>query len=466
MRKPHMRDGGQHWLGAAASCSCRKCRFLPCRTSICDIRATVSSVQPQRPLRRCIPKVESVHVMQGTLMTARLGSLAVMVVEDHGFQRGIALKLLGELGVGRALEAANGREALDRLSVMPEAPDVVLVDLDLPEMDGIELIGHVANRKLARAVVVLSALDPSLLNTVQTMARASGLRVLGTVEKPLTVAKLAEVLGHFHLAHEEQQDDAPLDLAAGELVAALEADEFEPWFQPQVSLASGHVVGVEALARWTRHGQVILPGRFVPQLEEAGLIDRFTERMLYKSCRWRARWLASGLDLRMSVNVSMLNLAKVDAADRYQELVQQAGVKPRDVVLEITESSVMGEAANVLNVLARLRLKGFGLAVDDFGTGYSSLSQLSQIPVTELKIDQGFVSGAPRQARKRAVVETSLELAKKLDLGTVAEGVQTVEEWQMLAELGCQLAQGFLIAPAVSGNAVPERLTHWRKPGN
>jgi EAL domain-containing protein (putative c-di-GMP-specific phosphodiesterase class I) len=168
----------------------------------------------------------------------------------------------------------------------------------------------------------------------------------------------------------------------------------------------------------------------------------------------------------MSVNVSMLNLAKVDAADRYQDLVQQAGVRPRDVVLEITESSVMGEAASVLNVLARLRLKGFGLAVDDFGTGYSSLSQLSQIPVTELKIDQGFVIGAPRQPRRRAVVETSLELARKLDLGTVAEGVETLEEWQMLAELGCHLAQGFLISPAVAGSVLPERLSHWRKPGN
>jgi EAL domain-containing protein (putative c-di-GMP-specific phosphodiesterase class I)/CheY-like chemotaxis protein len=398
-------------------------------------------------------------------MTARLGQLSVMVVEDHSFQRGIALKLLAELGIARALEAANGREALDRLSALKEGPDVVLVDLDLPEMDGIELIGHIANRKLAKAVIVLSALDPALLNTVQTMARASGLRVLGTVEKPLTASKLAEALSHFHNAHEENTGDVPLDLAPGELAAALEHDEFEPWFQPQVSLASGHVIGVEALARWSRHGQIVGPARFIPQLEKEGLIDRFTERILYKSCRWRARWAASGLELRVSVNVSMLNLAKVDAADRYQDLVQQAGVRPRDVVLEITESSVMGEAASVLNVLARLRLKGFGLAVDDFGTGYSSLSQLSQIPVTELKIDQSFVTGAARQSRKRAVVETSLELARKLDLGSVAEGVETLEEWQMLAELGCQLAQGFLIAPAVAGSVLPERLSHWRKPG-
>ncbi len=122
------------------------------------------------------------------------------------------------------------------------------------------------------------------------------------------------------------------------------------------------------------HGdQVLLPAQFLPQVEREGLIDAMTESMLRKSCRWRTRWSASGLDLRLSVNVSMLNLARVDTADRYQQIVQQAGVRTRDVVLEVTEGSVMGEAASALNVLARLRLKGFGLAIDDFGTGYSSL---------------------------------------------------------------------------------------------
>ncbi|HJU41077.1 MAG TPA: EAL domain-containing response regulator [Tahibacter sp.] len=397
-------------------------------------------------------------------MTSRFAPLSVMVVEDHGFQRSIALRLLAGLGVERAYEAANGREALERLAAMAEPPDVVVVDLDLPEMDGIELIGHVAGRRLARAIVVLSALDPSLLHTVQTMARASGLRVLGTVEKPLTAGKLTDVLQHFHQEHEEDRADVPLDVDRRVLAEALDADEFEPWFQPQVAIASGHVVGVEALARWMRDDGIVMPAQFVHLVEREGLIDAFTDRMLAKACRWRARWAASGLELRLSVNISMLNLAKVDTADRYQRIVQQAGVKPRDVVFEVTESSVMDEAANALNVLARLRLKGFGLAIDDFGTGYSSLAQLSQIPFTELKIDQGFTTGAARQPRKRAVVETSLELARKLDLGTIAEGVETVEDWQMLAELGCAHAQGFLIGPAVAGGVLIDQVQHWRPP--
>ena len=137
---------------------------------------------------------------------------------------------------------------------------------------------------------------------------------------------------------------------------------------------------------------------------------------------------------------------------------------PSDVMLEITEGSLVTDAARGLGVLARLRLKGFGLSIDDFGTGYSSLAQLSHIPFTELKIDQGFVAGAWQQPRKRAVVEASLDLARKLGLEVVAEGVATVEDWQMLAELGCGMAQGYLIAAPTAGEEIPQAVARWRRP--
>ena len=140
------------------------------------------------------------------------------------------------------------------------------------------------------------------------------------------------------------------------------------------------------------------------------------------------RWRAQGLNLRVSVNVSASTLSGADVADRYEQIVRGAGSRPEDVLLEITESNDMGDTARGLAMLARLRLKGFGLSVDDFGTGYSSLAQLSQIPFTELKIDRGFVIGSPRLPRKRAVIEASIDLARKLRLQVVAEGVETMEE--------------------------------------
>ena len=207
-----------------------------------------------------------------------------------------------------------------------------------------------------------------------------------------------------------------------------------------------------------------MPRHFVPVVERSGLADALTETMLVEACRWKRRWDQSGLRLRLSVNVSPATLHDPAAADHYQRLVQELGVDPSEVVLEITESLVMADAARGLGVLARLRLKGFGLSIDDFGTGYSSLAQLSQVPFTELKIDQGFVAGVHAQPRKRAVVEASLDLARKLGLETVAEGVETTEDWQVLAGLGCDAAQGYLISPAVPGEELVATIGRWRRP--
>jgi EAL domain-containing protein (putative c-di-GMP-specific phosphodiesterase class I)/CheY-like chemotaxis protein len=396
-----------------------------------------------------------------------LSSLSVMVVEDHGFQRRMALRLLTELGIGELSEAADGNSALHLLDRMPQPPDVVLVDLDMPGMDGIEFIGHLAQRHLARAVALVSALDPALLNTVQTMARAYGLRVLGSVEKPLTRDKLWAALTDFEEILHATDDEEVVEVSVAMLRTALDSGEIGPWFQPQVEFSNGKAVAVEALARWRRpDGRIVRPHNFIPLIEREGLVDSLTDHMLAQGCRWKRRWEQQGLRLNLAVNVSPTTLSDEGAADRYQQIVKDHGVDPSEVVLEITESSVMADAARGLGVLARLRLKGFGLSIDDFGTGYSSLAQLSQIPFTELKIDQGFVSGAQAQPRKRAVIEASLDLARKLDLDVVAEGVETIEEWQMLAELGCGMAQGHLIAQPVPGEELAAVLSRWRRPGH
>ena len=396
-------------------------------------------------------------------MRSRFSQLSVLVVEDHDFQRQVALRLAQQLGVGNTLEATDGRHALDVLGGHMQSVDVVLVDLDLPHMDGIEFIGRIARDGLAHAVVVLTALDPALMNTVRIMARASGMRVLGTVEKPLTEAKLTDALDLYFTTESPDDEESHPELDEGLLVEALANNAFEAWFQPQVAIDSGFVTGVEALARWNLNGHQIAPTRFILELERRDLIYALTESILGQACAWQKRWRDEGMHVDISVNLSMHNLIDTAIADRYQAIAQSAGVNPHGITLEITESVMMKESAKVLNVLARLRLKGFGLAVDDFGTGWSSLAQLAQIPVTELKIDRGFINAAAKDARSRAVVETSIELGRKLGLTTVAEGVCNIEEWQMLAELGCTRAQGELISLAVPGEQLPGAIEKWRR---
>ena len=394
-----------------------------------------------------------------------MSALSVMVVEADGATRRLALRLLHQLGVVDVTDSADAKAALAQLGLRRQPPDVVMIDLDLPGMDGIEFIGHVAHRGLAPAVLLVSALEPALLDTVQAMTRAFGLHVLGSIEKPLTIARLAEALGGYDLRLHPADADPVVQISATEIRAALGRGEIGPWFQPQVEFSSGKPVAVEALARWVRtDGQVVRPDHFIGLLEREGLADPMTDLILEQSCRHKRTWERQGLRLGLSVNISATTLVDPTAADRYQRIVTGQGVEPSEVVLELTESAVMVDPARSLGVLARLRLKGFGLAIDDFGTGYSSLSQLSQIPFTELKIDQGFVAGAYNQPRQRAMVEASIDLARKLGLQVVAEGVATLEDWRMLAGLGCGLAQGHLIAPPVAPAELPSVLAQWRRP--
>jgi EAL domain-containing protein (putative c-di-GMP-specific phosphodiesterase class I) len=188
-----------------------------------------------------------------------------------------------------------------------------------------------------------------------------------------------------------------------------------------------------------------------------------TEWVLVQACLARQGW-AAAVAQPVSINVSMLSLTDVSVADRYLALARRHHVDPAQIIIEVTEDAVMKDAARSLDVLARLRLKGFGLSIDDFGTGYSSLHQLSSIPFTELKVDQSFVHGAVGDERKRAMVEASLELARKLKLTSVAEGVETRAEWDLLARLGCDLAQGWFVSQALPADEVVAWMSHWEAP--
>lgn len=395
-----------------------------------------------------------------------MNGLSVIVVEDHDFQRRMALRLLDQAGVRECLDAANGREALNLLISRSEPVDVILCDLDMPEMDGVEFISHVAVNKLARALVVASGVDLSILHTVETMARAYGIQVLETIPKPLTPQRLAASLRGFHPP--EQAPSGPLparSVSAEELSQGLQNREFLTFFQPKVDLPTGVVTGVETLVRWYRPGQgVIGPADFITRFEAEGLMDKLTELLLRQTCIYLRAWDDRGLALTASVNISMRSLGDIQFADRLHAVAIEEDCDPRRITLELTESDVMTEIASVLNVLARLRLKGFHLSIDDFGTGYSTLKQLNNMPFTELKLDQAFVQAAPHDARSRAIVETSLELAAKLGLKTVAEGVETRQQWDFIRSSGCKEAQGYFISRPMPGHQLPDWIALWEAP--
>jgi EAL domain-containing protein (putative c-di-GMP-specific phosphodiesterase class I) len=212
-------------------------------------------------------------------------------------------------------------------------------------------------------------------------------------------------------------------------------------------MRTGEMKGAEALARW-RHPELGLlqPGVFMAALEADALIDPFTDFITRQAARECRQWRDSGLEMNVSVNLSIASLFDVALADRLTGIVRGEGLDPRYMILEVTESSATRDMARKLENLSRLRMHGFGLSIDDFGTGYSSMDRLVKVPFTELKIDQAFVKTASARPSSRAIVEASLQLARRLGIPAVAEGVETYAEWELMLGMGCEIAQGYHIA--------------------
>lgn len=273
------------------------------------------------------------------------------------------------------------------------------------------------------------------------------------------------MLGIFsRLESETQTSKAKTNtqISLKELACAIEQGELEPYFQPKIHIASGAVIGAEALIRWPHKERGgIPPAAFIPLAEQSGLIDALTFLMFDKVTRQGGLWSQQGLNLNIAVNVSMKNLHRFDLPERLTEIATKNNFQPANIDLEITETSLMKDFAVTLDILTRLRLKGIGLSIDDFGTGYSSMDQLKRIPFSELKIDYSFVHDAHQDMAARAILESSIALANKLNMTVVAEGVETQADWDLVAKLGCDLAQGFWMSKPLPASEFIPWLENW-----
>jgi EAL domain-containing protein (putative c-di-GMP-specific phosphodiesterase class I)/ActR/RegA family two-component response regulator len=387
-------------------------------------------------------------------------TLRVLVVDDDAVCARTVAGMLRHVGPHSVETAGSADEAVERLNV--STFDLIFCDLNMPGRDGVETMRLLAEREIRCPILLVSGADHKILKAAQELGKHRGLGVAGTLRKPFGLEQIKTALAHVaQVTSPRSRRPAPI-LPISELAQGIEREQLLLHYQPQLNLHTCQLEGVEALVRWQHPERgLLMPDAFISLAESSGLIAPLTEWVLRDAIRQAALWRRSGLDIGVSINLSAQTLRELDLPDRIAATTAAAGLNPGRITLEITESG-MTDLDSLLDITTRLRLKGFLLAIDDFGTGFSSLTQLRRLPFTELKLDRTFVSGAAADGDSRSLVESSVNLAKRLQLKTVAEGIETEEEWNLLVWMGVDLGQGYHMARPMPSDKILPWYTGWQ----
>ena len=382
------------------------------------------------------------------------GKLALLFLDidnfktiNDGLGHGVGDKLLVELA--RRLEALlRGGDTLARLG-----GDEFLILL--PEIESIDDASHIATRMLDALKAPFRHEDGEYIVTASiglTVAPDDGIEGPKLIKNADMAMYRAKSLGRNNY----QFFTPEMDVAAHRRISleyklrkAIEAQEFELFYQPLVDMDSGRILGAEALVRWRCDGQIVSPAEFIPLAEDSGLILPLGDWVLRTAARQARQWQDDGHDLTMSVNISSRQFAGTDLAATLREVLQLTNLKPGRLYFEITESMLMGDVAKAEATLLALREAGGTFFLDDFGTGYSSLSYLKRLPIDGLKIDRSFIKDITEDADSLAIVAAIVSMARTLNLRLVAEGVETQEQRGLLASMGPIVLQGYLASPPV-----------------
>ena len=376
---------------------------------------------------------------------------SVLIVEDHPFQHEYLLNLFRDQGNIRVEAARDGNEAYELLK--KQAFDLVLTDLLMPGMDGIQLIQRMSLLASKPALAIMSAASRRMIISASVMAQSMGLTVVGQLSKPVVPAGVSSLMSNLDTFMKSDKPAVrdPLRLGRETLREAMFNGELQAWFQPKKSLSDGNIVAAEALARWVHpeHG-LLMPADFLPSLVKWGLEKELLMLFIKQTITAQAQWSSQGHEIPVSINLPTHLLDDDDLADTLHDYVRAEGGTPAKLGFELMECSTTQDISKYYAGACRLRMKGFGLAQDDFGQGFSSYFNLVSTPFTELKIDRALVHGCVENANLASALASIVTLGRQLGLEVVAEGVESQEELALLRQLNCDRVQGFLISRAVS----------------
>lgn len=335
--------------------------------------------------------------------------------------------------------------------------DFIFVDMQMPGMDGIQVLEVLSRHGAQSRIVPMSGSHAEVLETAERIARRNGLSVAGFLKKPFRQAELRRILDETPSKLQKQKGQWPLpsEINIEDVVAGLEHGEFDTYLQPIVNLVTCKAIGYEALARWqSEKFSLVSPDRFIGLAALNGLLPRLTQQLANRALTYSAAMRARGLPWKVSLNLGIEDLVDNALPEKLAALVAEHGLPAHSLTVELTESSATQNETRLLEILARFRLKDIDLAIDDFGTSYSSLERLAWIPFTSLKLDMRFISEITTSSTARIIVESAIKLAKRLKLSTVAEGIETEDQLALLKGLGCDRGQGWLFARAMEFKTV------------
>jgi len=382
-------------------------------------------------------------------------SKRILVVDDSATMRDILTQYL-KAGDYMVATASSGMQALELLRT--EQYDIIITDLEMPEMDGYGLIRSIAELDWDPAIILVTHHDERTMHSARELAMAYSVNLLGTLTKPIDRDLLLSTLNEVADTRSADLAGSETVLAEAEFMRGLLTDGLAPVFQPKMCTKTGELVAAEAFARWKAPGGGLLgAGAVIRVAREKGYMDVLTYRMLELALEQQGRWKREGQEVPLSINVSSENLRKEDFADVVSGLAEQFDVDPKMVRLELTESDFQIDERVPLEVLSRLNLRGFGLALDDFGTGFASLMRLQTIPFNEVIVDREFINRALKDRVPRIILESAIDLAHKLELTCTCEGIEDEEHLKLVTELGADVVQGYHIGKPMS----PDELLIW-----
>lgn len=403
------------------------------------------------------------------MMNQALNNMSILLVDDDPFYSQLAVEVLGNLGFDDVAVANDGNTGLNHLNAGKPGYDVIICDLNMPEMNGVEFIRHASKSGFDGGIILLSGENKRMLETAYGVAKTHDANILGAMSKPIDPEELRATMDRLQPNGESKRSFTPQEpISETQLRDGIEGsanDDVLLVFQPKIEVNTGKIVGVETLARWWNKDRGILgPGAFIPLAEEKGLIDSLTNKIYSKAVEQTAAWQKDKVDLRTAINFSVNSFSKQEFCDFLISTVHGNNIDPSNLLLEITETQAMSIAVSCLESIIGMRLNRFGLSIDDFGTGNSSLAQLKNIPFTELKVDRAFVTGAATNESALAILEASISLARKLEMVVVAEGVETREDWNLVQDLGVDYVQGFYCARPMSNEDLMSFMGNWTGP--